>query len=113
MLSLTAATEAMGSAGNAGSAGNERRYAGSFPGAACCRLTELPPDKAAPLQLVGNVGPVYLHHYTPQRRLLKPCRTGLAIGLVICEFLLPIAAMSDVFIACLANCRNGYPMTRF
>ena len=28
-------------------------YVGSFPGVACCRLTELPADKAAPLQDQG------------------------------------------------------------
>jgi hypothetical protein len=79
-----------------------------------CRLTELHPDPAAAGRLPSRRPALlaYLHPHSRRRTLLKPCWTGLAIGSVICEFPLPIAATSDVFIACLANCRNGYPTAR-
>jgi hypothetical protein len=82
-------------------------------------------DELPLIRVVGNVRqglspdeqelipPGYLHPYSQQRRLINPCRTGLAIGSVIYASQLLIVVTSDVFIACLASCRNGYPIVKF
>jgi len=58
----------------------------TFPGAACCQVTELPTDKAAPLQAVGgssNLGrgrlrlphPSLSHSCVPSRLTVGPANT--------------------------------------